>query len=64
MRRKKKKAFRELFSYFSIDSEADIKAFIRGYRAILHLYNLSDEIEKREEIIKFLIRGLVLQMVE
>ena len=60
----KKKAFLELFSYFSIDNEEDIKAFIRGYKAILRLYLFNDDILETEKTIKFLIRGLVLQMVE
>jgi len=59
-----KKAFLELFSYFSIDNEEDIKAFIRGYKAILRLYLFNDDILETEKTIKFLIRGLVLQMVE
>ena len=58
-----KNVFHTLFSYFSIDNEEDIKAFEDGYLAVLHLYLLPD-IEKSDETIRFLIRGLVLQMVE
>ena len=58
-----KNVFHTLFSYFSIDNEEDIKAFEDGYLAVLHLYPLPD-IEKSDETIRFLIRGLVLQMVE
>ena len=54
--------FHTLFSYFSIDSEEDIRAFADGYLAVLHLYLIYQE--SREETISFLIRGLVLQMVE
>ena len=58
-----KNVFHTLFSYFSIDNEEDIKAFEDGYLAVLHLYLLPD-IENSDETIRFLIRGLVLQMVE
>lgn len=56
-------AFHTLFSYFSIDNEEDIRAFEDGYLAVLHLY-LIPSLENRDETISFLIRGLVLQMVE
>lgn len=50
-----------LFSYFSIDSEEDIRAFEEGFKAVLHLFLVYEE---NFETLNFLIRGLVLQMVE
>ena len=50
-----------LFSYFSIDSEEDIRAFEDGFKAVLHLFLVYEE---NFETLRFLIRGLVLQMVE
>ena len=55
--------FHTLFSYFSIENEDDIKSFEDGYLAVLHLFLIPD-LEKPDETIRFLIRGLVLQMVE
>lgn len=56
--------FHELFSYFSIDSDEDISSFIESYRAIITLFLLPMEEKKREGVMKVLIRGLVLQLVE
>ena len=56
-------AFHTLFSYFSIENEDDIRSFEDGYLAVLHLFLIPD-LEKPDETIHFLIRGLVLQMVE
>lgn len=53
-----------LFSYFAIEDENDIKAFIDGYRAILYVFLHADKIPDIEKTLRFLIRGLVLQMVE
>lgn len=55
---------RNLFSYFSIENEDDIVSFEDGYQAILHLYLLPEGVENEEKTIAFLIRGLVLQLVE
>ncbi|MBQ0070928.1 MAG: TetR/AcrR family transcriptional regulator [Spirochaetales bacterium] len=56
--------FRNLFSYFSIDNEDDIEAFTDGYNAIIRLFTEAEHIPQLEKTIRFLIRGLVLQMVE
>jgi AcrR family transcriptional regulator len=54
------KSFYSLFSYFSIDDESDIRSFMDAYRAILSLF-LHGE---KKETVDFLIRGLVLQLVQ
>ncbi|MBQ0072442.1 MAG: TetR/AcrR family transcriptional regulator [Spirochaetales bacterium] len=56
--------FKNLFSYFSIDDEEDIEAFTDGYNAILRLFSSSERIPQLEKTIRFVVRGLVLQMVE
>ena len=58
------KTLTSLFSYFSIDDENDIQTFMKAYRAVLSLFLTSDTYEEKESTIRFLIRGLVLQMVE
>ena len=55
---------RTLFSYFSIEDEDDIGSFYLGYEAILYILLHIDRIEEKERTLRFLIRGLVLQMVE
>ena len=55
---------RNLFSYFSIDDEDDIASFTKGYEAILYTLLHADKINEIEKTLRFLIRGLVLQMVE
>ena len=55
---------RTLFSYFSIEDEDDIDSFSRGYEALMYLLLHAERISERERTIRFLIRGLVLQMVE
>ena len=55
---------RNLFSYFSIEDAEDIDSFSRGYEALLYLLLHIDRIEDKERTLRFLIRGLVLQMVE
>lgn len=52
--------FMTIFSYFSIDGSEDILRFMKAYRAILSLFLLGE----KEETVKILIRGLVLQLVE
>lgn len=56
--------FKDLFSYFSITDESDIASFMEAYKAILLLFLSEDKIENLRDTITFLIRGLVLQMVE
>lgn len=56
--------FHELFSYFSIDSDEDVSSFIESYRAIITLFLLPMEEKKREGVMRVLIKGLVLQLVE
>lgn len=55
---------KNLFSYFSIDDKDDIKAFTKGFEAILYTFLHAEKIEDLDNTIRFLIRGLVLQMVE
>ena len=55
---------RNLFSYFAIDDENDIEAFSKGYEAILYTLLHAERIPEIEKTLRFLIRGLVLQMVE
>ena len=55
---------RSLFSYFSIEDEDDIDSFSHGYEALLYILLHLDKIEDKEGTLRFLIRGLVLQMVE
>ena len=55
---------RSLFSYFSIEDEDDIEAFSSGYEALFYLLLDIDKLEDKEKTLRFLIRGLVLQMVE
>ena len=55
---------RTLFSYFSIEDEDDIGSFYLGYEAIMYILLHIDRIEEKERTLRFLIRGLVLQMVE
>ena len=55
---------RRLFSYFYIEDEEDIAAFSEGYRALMYLLLSADKLDGKEKTLRFLIRGLVLQMVE
>ncbi|MGN1163842.1 MAG: TetR/AcrR family transcriptional regulator [Candidatus Ornithospirochaeta sp.] len=59
-----KKMIRNLFSYFSIENEDDIASFEDGYLAILHLFLIPEGVRNMEKTVTFLIRGLVLQLVE
>ena len=58
------KVIHSLFQYFSIENEEDIHIFEDSFLSILHLYLIPQGLRNRDESIKFLIRGLVLQMVE
>ena len=53
-----------LFSYFYIDDEEDIKAFDEGYEALIYLLLSADRLKNKEKALRLLVRGLVLQMVE
>lgn len=55
---------KNLFSYFAIDDEDDIRSFTEGYMSLLYTMLHADEIPNYEKTLRFLIRGLVLQMVE
>ena len=55
---------RSLFSYFSIEDEDDIESFSEGYEALFYLLLDIDKLADKEKTLRFLIRGLVLQMVE
>lgn len=57
-------ALKSLFSYFYIDNEDDIESFRSAFRAILYILLHSEEIDGMEKALRFIIRGLVLQMVE
>ena len=56
--------FDNLFSYFFIDNNDDIASFSHAFRSILYTLLHSDEIPDMEKALRFIIRGLVLQMVE
>lgn len=56
--------FDNLFSYFFIDNKDDIASFSHAFRSILYTLLHSDEIPDMEKALRFIIRGLVLQMVE
>lgn len=58
------KVIHSLFQYFSIENEEDIHIFEDSFLSIIHLYLIPQGLRNRDESIKFLIRGLVLQMVE
>ena len=60
VRKDMERSFYSLFSYFSIDDENDIKSFMDAYRAILSLFLYGE----KKETVDFLIRGLVLQLVQ
>ena len=53
-----------LFSYFAIEDEEDIRSFRAGYEALLYMLLSYDRLHDKEKALRFLIRGLVLQMVE
>lgn len=53
-----------LFSYFYIDDKEDIKSFEAGYEALLYLLLSADRLKDKEQALRLLVRGLVLQMVE
>ena len=53
-----------LFSYFAIEDEEDIRSFRAGYEALLYMLLSYDRLHDKERAHRFLIRGLVLQMVE
>ena len=53
-----------LFSYFAIEDEEDIRSFRAGYEAMLYMLLSYDRLHDKERALRFLIRGLVLQMVE
>ena len=56
--------FDKLFSYFFIDNKSDIASFSHAFRSILYILLHSDEIPEMEKALRFILRGLVLQMVE
>ena len=57
-------AIKHLFSFFYIEDENDIAAFSEGYKALMYLLLSADRLDGKEKTLRFLIRGLVLQMVE
>ena len=54
----------DLFSYFAIEDEEDIRSFRAGYEALLYMLLSYDRLHDKEKALRFLIRGLVLQMAE
>ncbi len=58
------KVIRDLMSYFYIEDIEDIASFSEGYKALMYLLPSLDRLENKEKALRFLIRGLVLQMVE
>lgn len=57
-------AIKHLFSFFYIEDENDIAAFSEGYKALMYLLLSADRLDGKEKTLRYLIRGLVLQMVE
>ncbi len=62
--RRMERMIHDLFSYFAIEDEDDINMFIAGYTALMYLLLSYDRLQDKEKALRFLIRGLVLQMVE
>jgi len=60
----RKEMLKNLFSYFSIDDDSDISSFSDGFRAVMYILLHADRIPGFEKTLRFIIRGLVLQMVE
>lgn len=56
--------FKNLFYYFSIDDKEDIAAFSSAFKSILYILLHTDNFLENEKALRFIIRGLVLQMVE
>lgn len=56
--------FRNLFYYFSIDDKEDIAAFTDAFKSIVFILLHAESIPEIEKALRFIIRGLVLQMVE
>ncbi len=53
-----------LFSYFSIDDREEIGAFTSSFEALLYTFLHRERIDNFEKTLRYLIRGLVLQLVE
>lgn len=58
------KSYETIFSYFSIDSKDDIKRFKSAYKAVLSLFLSDEEEEEKKEVVKTLLEGLVLLLVQ
>lgn len=58
------KSYEAIFSYFSIESKDDIKRFKDAYKAVLSLFLSEDEEEEKKEVVKTLLEGLVLLLVQ
>lgn len=61
---KRRAVYRTLFEYFYIDDEEDIASFTEGFSAIHYIMLYEDKVTDLEKTLRYLIRGLVLQMVE
>ena len=57
-------SLKTLFAYFYIDDEDDIKRFSEGFSALMYILLHDEKIQDMEKTLRFLIRGLVVQMVE
>ena len=64
LKRFRSTSFRVLFEYFYIDDEDDINSFTEGFSALFFLLLHEDRVDNIEKTLRYLIRGLVLQMVE
>ncbi len=58
------KSYETIFSYFSIDSKDDIKRFKSAYKAVLSLFLSDEEEEEKKSVVKTLLEGLVLLLVQ
>lgn len=64
LREKLSASLKGLFEYFYIDDEEDISNFSSGFNAIAFLLLHEDRLEDIDKALRYLIRGLVLQLVE
>lgn len=55
--------FREIFSYFAIDDEADMESFCSAFMVLQYALLSSDEIKDPLKAMRTLLRGLMLQLV-
>lgn len=55
--------FRELFSYFAIDDEREMRRFYDAFMLVQYSLLKAENVEDPEAAIRMLLRGLILQLV-